>query len=217
MSTSPVADTIVHIVEDEEAVRDALVWLLKSRGLPSVAYGSGEEYLQACRTRTLSAACLVVDVRMAGMSGLALFDILHAEKMLNALPVIFLTGHGDVQTLVRAIKAGAWDVVEKPFDAEPFFAAIEQALALSGRASREQEAAEALNKVAALGPQERKVLDGLMAGKPNKVIAQESGISERAVEVHRVRLIERLGIGSTAEAVRLAAMASLAIGNRSGP
>jgi two-component system response regulator FixJ len=206
-------ERIVHVVEDDAGFRRSLVRLLGAAGFTVTTYESAPGFLETAPR--LSAGCVLLDIRMPEMDGFEL------QARLNdlgfPLPIIMMTGHGDVQTLVRAIKAGAWDVVEKPFDDEGFFAAIERALALSGRASREREAGEALNKVAALSPHERKVLDGLMAGKPNKVIAQESSISERTVEVHRVRLIERLGIGSTAEAVRLAAMANLAIGNRPGP
>jgi two-component system, LuxR family, response regulator FixJ len=121
-----------------------------------------------------------------------------------------MTGHGDVQTAVRAMKAGAPDFIEKPFDDERLIAAIDQALARSGRVSREWGAAEALAKIGALSPREREVLDGLVAGKPSKVIAFGLGISVRNVEVHRARMLERLGTRSTAEAIRLAVMASLA-------
>ena len=128
-----------------------------------------------------------------------------------------MTGHGDVQTAVRAMKAGAHDFIEKPFDDERLLAAIDQALALSGRGSCERETAEALAKIAALSPREHDVLDGLMAGKPNKVIAYGLGISVRTVEVHRARMLERLGTRSTAEAIRVAVMATLAVHGRPDP
>lgn len=156
----------------------------------------------------LSAGCVLLDIRMPEMDGLEL------QAQLNLLgvplPVIVMTGHGDVQTAVRAMKAGAPDFIEKPFDDERLIAAIDQALARSGRVSREWEAAEALAKIGALRPREREVLNGLVAGKPSKVIAFGLGISVRNVEVHRARMLERLGTRSTAEAIRLAVMASLA-------
>ena len=111
---------------------------------------------------------------------------------------------------MRVVKAGAQDYIEKPFDDERLFTAIDQALALSGRGAREREAAEALNKIAALSPREREVLAGVAAGKPNKVVAYDLGISVRTVEVHRARMLERLGTRSTAAAIRLAVMATLA-------
>jgi two-component system response regulator FixJ len=123
---------------------------------------------------------------------------------------IVMTGHGDVQTAVRAMKACTHEVIEKPFDEERLLSAIDQALALDGQASRAREATEARNKTAALSPREREVLDALMAGKPNKVIAYDLGISVRTVEAHRARMLERLGTRSTAEAIRLAVIAALA-------
>ena len=148
-------------------------------------------------------------------------DGLELQTRLNrlgfALPIIVMTGHGDVQTAVRAMKAGAYDFIEKPFDDERLLAAIDQALALSGPGSRERETAEALDKIATLSPRERDVLDGLVAGKPNKVIAYDLGISVRTVEVHRARMLERLGTRSTAEAIRVAVMATLAVHGRPDP
>jgi two-component system, LuxR family, response regulator FixJ len=120
---------------------------------------------------------------------------------------IVMTGHGDVQTAVRALKAH--DFIEKPFEDERVLSAIAQALAPAGQGSRAREAAEAHNKTAALSPREREVLDGLVAGKPNKVIAYDLGISVRTAEVHRARMLERLGTRSTAEAIRLAVIATL--------
>jgi len=206
-------ERIVHVVEDDAGFRRSLVRLLGAAGFTVTTYESAPGFLKTAPR--LSAGCVLLDIRMPGMDGFELQARL--SDLGFPLPIIMMTGHGDVQTVVRAIKAGAWDVFEKPFDDERLLAAIEQALELSGRVSREREAAEGLEKVAALSPCERKVLDGLMAGKSNKVIAQECSISELTLELHRMRLIERLGAGSTDEAVRLAAMASLAIGNRSDP
>jgi two-component system response regulator FixJ len=121
-----------------------------------------------------------------------------------------MTGHGDGQAAMRAMKACADDFIEKPFDDERLLSAIDQALAPAGQAPRAREAVEARNKAAALSPREREVLDGLVAGKPNKAIAYDLGISGRTVEVHRARMLKRLGTRSTAEAIRLAVIATLA-------
>jgi two-component system, LuxR family, response regulator FixJ len=123
---------------------------------------------------------------------------------------IVMTGHGDMQTAVRAMKACTAGFIEKPFDDERLLSAIDQALAPAGPGPRAREAAEARNKTAALSPREREVLDGLVAGKPNKVIACDLGISGRTVEVHRARMLKRLGTRSTAEAIRLAVIATVA-------
>jgi two-component system, LuxR family, response regulator FixJ len=120
-----------------------------------------------------------------------------------------MTGQGDVQTAVRAMKAGAVDFIEKPYDDEVLVKAIELALSLPRQSDRNREAAEAAQRVAALSPRERQVLDALVAGRPNKVIAYDLGISARTVEVHRARMMERLGVRQLAEAIRLAVMARL--------
>jgi len=130
-------------------------------------------------------------------------------KLDNHLPVVVMTGQGDVQTAVRAMKAGAVDFIEKPYDDEVLIKAIELALSLPRQSDRNREAAEAVQRVAALTPRERQVLDALVAGRPNKVIAYDLGISARTVEVHRARMMERLGVRQLAEAIRLAVMARL--------
>jgi two-component system response regulator FixJ len=145
---------------------------------------------------------------MPGMDGLTLQARL--AKLDNHLPVVVMTGQGDVQTAVRAMKAGAVDFIEKPYDDEVLVKAIELALSLPRQSDRNREAAEAAQRVAALSPRERQVLDALVAGRPNKVIAYDLGISARTVEVHRARMMERLGVRQLAEAIRLAVMARLA-------
>jgi two-component system, LuxR family, response regulator FixJ len=203
-------ERIVYVVEDDAAVRRSLERLLGSAGFSSILYETARDFLDAAPG--LSAGCVLLDIRMPEMDGLELQTQLN--RLGFALPIIVMTGHGDVQTAVRAMKAGANDFIEKPFDDERLLAAIDQALALSGPGSRERETAEALDKIATLSPRERDVLDGLVAGKPNKVIAYDLGISVRTVEVHRARMLERLGTRSTAEAIRLAVMASLAVHGR---
>lgn len=206
-------ERIVHIVEDDAAVRRSLERLLDSAGLTPVLYESALVFLDAIPR--LSTGCVLLDVRMPEMDGLEL------QARLNGLgfrlPIIVMTGHGDVQTAVRAMKAGAQDFIEKPFEDERLLAAIDQALALSRQVSREHEAAEAREKTAALSPREREVLEGMIAGRPNKIIAYDLGISVRTVEVHRARMMERLGTRSTAEAIRIAVMATLAADNGPTP
>jgi two-component system response regulator FixJ len=152
----------------------------------------------------LSSGCVLLDVRMPGMDGLTLL-----AKLDNHLPVVVMTGQGDVQTAVRAMKAGAVDFIEKPYEDEVLIKAIELALLLPRQSDRNREASEAAQRVAALSPRERQVLDALVAGRPNKVIAYDLGISARTVEVHRARMMERLGVRQLAEAIRLAVMARL--------
>ena len=145
---------------------------------------------------------------MPGLDGLTVQAWL--AKLESAIPVIAMTGQGDVQTAVRAMKAGAVDFLEKPFDDDTLLNAIAAALARSVRPDRDGEALEAAGRLAALSRREREVLDALMAGHPNKVIAYDLGISVRTVEVHRARMMDRLGVRQLAEAIRLAVMARMA-------
>jgi two-component system response regulator FixJ len=155
----------------------------------------------------LSEGCVLLDVRMPKLDGLAVQAQL--AKLECSLPVIVITGQGDVQTAVRAMKAGAVDFIEKPFDDQVLIDAIEAALSRSGRLQPGREAIEAVERLAALSPREREVLDALMAGHPNKVIAYDLGISVRTVEVHRARMMHRLGVRQLAEAIRLAVIARM--------
>jgi two-component system response regulator TtrR len=190
----------VFVVDDDEAMRDSLRWLLESRGFAVVEFDSAEAFLAACTPDC--AGCLLLDVRMPGMSGLELH-----EKMASAgfeLPVIFITGHGDVPMAVRALKRGAADFLEKPFDdaelADLVAAALERdARARAGRAERRSLA----ERIAALTPREREVMELVVAGKLNKIIADDLDISIKTVEVHRARIMEKLGVRSVAELVQL--------------
>jgi two-component system response regulator FixJ len=195
----------VHVVDDDADVRRSLERLLLSAGLTPVLYESGAAFLG--RASELSQGCVLLDVRMPGTGGLDLQARLGDLGI--RLPVIVMTAHGDVPTAVRAMKAGAVDFIEKPFDDERLLAAIEVALASAGRVGRENESADAARRLAALSPRERQVLDGLVAGQPNKVIAHALGISVRTVEVHRARMLERLGTRRVAEAIRLVVLATL--------
>jgi two-component system response regulator FixJ len=179
--------------------------LLNAAGFRAVSYETPMAFLASAPG--LSSGCVLLDVRMPGMDGLTLQARL--AKLDNHLPVVVMTGQGDVQTAVRAMKAGAVDFIEKPYDDEVLVKAIELALSLPRQSDRNREAAEAAQRVAALSPRERQVLDALVAGRPNKVIAYDLGISARTVEVHRARMMERLGVRQLAEAIRLAVMARL--------
>ena len=201
MSTTPSPhEQTVHIVDDDEALRDSLIWLLESEGHTVATYASGEEFLQAW-TPELS-GCLLLDVRMPGMSGLELFDRLNAQH--NTLPVIFITGHGDVPMAVSALKRGAADFIEKPFNDRDMLKLIEQSLAQAREqaASREAGAATA-RRIEALTSREREVLQLIVGGRLNKQIADELGISIKTVEVHRARVMEKMGVESLAELVQL--------------
>ncbi|WP_341676279.1 response regulator transcription factor [Niveibacterium sp. SC-1] len=201
MSTTPSPhEQTVHIVDDDEALRDSLIWLLESEGHTVATYASGEEFLQAW-TPELS-GCLLLDVRMPGMSGLEIFDRLIALH--NTLPVIFITGHGDVPMAVSALKRGAADFIEKPFNDRDMLKLIEQSLAQAREqaASREAGAATA-RRIEALTSREREVLQLIVGGRLNKQIADELGISIKTVEVHRARVMEKMGVESLAELVQL--------------
>jgi two-component system, LuxR family, response regulator FixJ len=200
------AERTVHVVDDDAAVRRSLERLLDAAGFRAVSYETPMAFLASAPG--LSSGCILLDVRMPGMDGLTLQARL--AKLDNHLPVVVMTGQGDVQTAVRAMKAGAVDFIEKPYDDEVLVKAIELALSLPRQSDRNREAAEAAQRVAALSPRERQVLDALVAGRPNKVIAYDLGISPRTVEVHRARMMERLGVRQLAEAIRLAVMARLA-------
>jgi two-component system response regulator DctR len=194
----------VYLVDDEDVVRDALAWLLRSRRLLSEGFASAEAFEAMLATRSAgwptSPACLLLDVRMPGTSGLVLFERLVERKLLDALPVIFLTGHGDVPTAVAAVKRGAFDFVEKPFADNALVDRIEQALAKSTDAilkRRERDAVE--RRLAELTDRERDVMRLVVEGRPNKLIADELEISVRTVEVHRARVFEKMEVRSAVE------------------
>src|SRR4051794_11065443 len=181
------ADRVVHVIDDEESVRTSLAVLLESAGFDAATYGSAEAFLALAPT--LSGGCVVTDVRMPGMDGLELQRQLR-ERGID-LPVIVMTGHGDVPVAVRAMQAGALDFVEKPFDDEALLSSVRSALEQADQTRRAAlEAEEIADRLASLTPQERHVLDGLVAGNPNKVIAFDLGISPRTVEVYRARVME---------------------------
>ncbi len=188
----------VYVVDDDEAMRDSLVWLLESHGLTVQAYPSAEAFLRASPEDMRG--CVVLDVRMPGMSGLELHDHLVARG--SRLPIIFVTGHGDVPMAVSALKKGAADFIEKPFADEDMLQLIEQCLEVErARRAREHEHSERQARLAALTRREREVMELVVAGKLNKQIADDLGISVKTVEVHRARVMAKMAVGSVAELV----------------
>ena len=191
---------LVHIVDDDEAVRDSLSVLLESADLSVRTYESATAFLDALPG--LGAGCVLTDVQMPGLDGLALQRRLTALGI--RLPVIVMTGHGDVPIAVEALKAGAADFLEKPFDDAQLLSAVQSALAASRRTQDADAAtAQIARRLASLTPREREVLDKLVAGQPNKTIAYDLGSSPRTVEVHRARVMEKMGVRSLAELVRM--------------
>lgn len=195
-----------YIVDDDEAIRDALTWLFRSRHVESRAWPSAEAFLADWRKDLRG--CLVLDVRMGGMSGLQLFDLLCERG--SSLPVIFLSGHGDIPLAVAAVKKGAFDFVEKPFNDNELVDRV--ICALESDASRKAPPPGTADittaRLAQLTPREREVMEHILAGKYNKVIADELNIAMRTVEVHRARIFEKMGVRSAVE------LAQLLSGNR---
>jgi FixJ family two-component response regulator len=196
----------VYLVDDEPAVRKALGRLLRSAGVEVATFGSAEEFLGALEEE--AAGCALLDVAMPGLDGLALQETL-ARRGID-LPVLFLTGHGDIPMSVRAMKAGASDFLTKPVDGKVLVAAVRRALERGRSLARaRREDAEIHRRLASLTPREREVLQGVVSGRLNKQIAADLGISEKTVKVHRGRVMEKMNAPSLAELVRLADRAGL--------
>jgi two-component system response regulator DctR len=197
---------LVYLVDDEAVLRDALAWLLRSRRLLSEAYADAVSF-DAMVTQAvargpwpIAPSCVVLDVRMPGMSGLTLFDKLVDLQLVSLLPVIFLTGHGDVPTAVAALKRGAFDFVEKPFADNTLVDRVEHALAASAAAIAERDAVlNTARAVAELTDRERDVMKLVVQGLPNKLIADALHISVRTVEVHRARVFDKMKVKSAVE------------------
>ena len=194
----------VYLVDDEDVVRDALAWLLRSRRLLSEGFASAEAFETMLNGRPAgwptSPSCLLLDVRMPGTSGLVLFEHLIERGLLEALPVIFLTGHGDVPTAVAAVKRGAFDFVEKPFADNALVDRIENALNDSAAAILKRRDADSVQRrLAELTERERDVMRLVVEGRPNKLIADQLDISVRTVEVHRARVFEKMEVRSAVE------------------
>jgi two-component system response regulator FixJ len=208
-STEAAAEALtVHIVDDDEAVRRSLALLLGSCGHATETYRSAEAFLGALHS--LSPGCAIVDIRMPGMDGLSLQTELARRGVL--LPVVVVTGHADVALAVRAMKAGAVDLVEKPFSDQELLRAVGDALARVADAHvQDANTKAAIARIATLTARERDVLLRLVEGRPNKVIAHELGISPRTVEIHCANVMEKLGCRSLAEVVRIALTAGVAL------
>ncbi|HTT09606.1 MAG TPA: response regulator [Burkholderiaceae bacterium] len=193
---NPSAAPVVFLVDDDEAVRDAIGLLLKASGLEVRAFASAESFLESHRPHM--AGCLLLDVRMPGMSGLMLQDTMVANRM--SLPIIFITAHGNVPTAVNAIKKGAVQFIEKPFDDERLLALVHEALALDAQTRREAAAGASIEaRVDSLTRRERQVLDKVLAGKTSREIAVELFISVKTVDFHRGRIMQKLEISSLRE------------------
>lgn len=189
-----------HLVDDDEAIRDALSWLLKSRGLPYASYDSAESFLVHWSSAT--SGCIVLDMRMSGMSGLDCFDTLIERG--SSLPVIFLTGHGDVPLAVTTLKRGAFDFFEKPFNNNELVSRIEEAMALDTRQRAQNATVDSVNaRISCLTTRERQIMELVLAGKYNKVIADELNISMRTVEVHRANLFDKMQVKTAVELANL--------------
>lgn len=188
------------IIDDDDAIRDALAWLLKSRGVPSRSWPSGEAFL-ADYSPALR-GCLILDIRMGGMSGTELFDELLARQC--PLPVIFLTGHGDIPLAVSTLKQGAFDFVEKPFNDNELVDRVLRAMEADAlREAARASSAEVEARAAQLTSREREVMELIVEGLFNKVIADRLGIAVRTVEVHRARVFEKMGVRSAVELVQV--------------
>jgi two-component system response regulator FixJ len=194
------ADLIVYIVDDDDAVRDSLSVLLESKAYTVRSFGSAPEFLAAAPS--LPVGCLIADIRMPEMDGLELQQRL-IERSLH-FPMIVITGHGDVPLAVRAMKAGAIDFIEKPFASEAILDSLAAAVVhLATPHEQDPMRAAAAAKLALLSPREREVLEGLLAGLPNKSIAYDLAISPRTVEIHRARVMDKMGARSLSELIRL--------------
>ena len=199
------SDKIVHLVDDDDAIRRSAGFMLKTSGYQVKTYTSGVELL---KERKIEPGCILLDVRMPEMDGLQVQKALQDRGLTH--PVIVMTGHGDVTVAVQAMKAGAVDFIEKPFEKAQMLTAIEEGfsrIAQAGRSTKRAE--EARVRLQSLTPRERDVLEGLVRGHPNKTIAYDLDISPRTVEIHRANLMSKLGVASLSEALRIAFAAGL--------
>ncbi|WP_457667485.1 response regulator transcription factor [Thiolapillus sp.] len=195
----------VFVVDDDEAMRSSLQWLIESVGLSVECYDSAEAFLDAYYPGR--SGCLLLDVRMPGMGGLELQEYLRRHEI--SIPVIIITGHGDVPMSVRAMKEGAIDFIEKPFNDELLLDAIRNALSVDERQRWEQsQRAELASRLSLLTPREHEVMDMVTAGRSNKEIANALGVSAKTVEAHRAKVMDKMQAGSLAELVRMSMLAS---------
>ena len=189
-------DRLVYVVDDDDAVRDALGMLFRTAGLAVETYASAQAFLE--RARPPARSCLVLDVRMPGMDGASLQDELRTRGV--RVPIVFITGHGSVPMAVAAMKKGAYDFVEKPFDHEQLLGRVLEALDDAGGAVRASPDVKA--RLARLSRREREVLSLVLAGKPSRQVATDLAISVKTVEFHRARIMQKVGVRSAAELFR---------------
>jgi two-component system, LuxR family, response regulator FixJ len=203
-----VTERVVHLVDDDDAIRRSAGFLLKTSGFQVVAYASGDEFLGVAKGA--ESGCVLLDIRMPGTNGL---DV--QQAMLDrgiGLPVIMLTGHGDVALAVRAMKAGAVDFLEKPFEKAALLRAVESAFERLRTGDRlKLSGLEAETRLASLTARERDVVEGLIQGFPNKTIGYDLGISPRTVEIHRANLMRKLGVASLSEVLQIAFSAKVGV------
>ena len=199
-------EAIIYVIDDDEAVRQSLEFLLKAAGIPVRGFESAQAFLDVLPT--VEHGCIVTDVRMPEITGI---DLLKKVKQVRPeLPVIVITGHGDISLAVDAMKIGAVDFLEKPFDDDHLLAAVKSALDREADlARRKAEVGEVQEKLAALSNRERQVLEGLVAGNANKTIAFDLGISPRTVEIYRANLMTKMAANSLSDLVRMAMVAGL--------
>ena len=193
------SEQIIHVVDDDEALRDSMTWMLEGNNYKVATYDSADAFLRVISP--VMVGCVVLDVRMPGMSGLELFEELGRRGC--TLPVVFITGHGDVPMAVSALKKGAVDFIEKPFSEADMLRLIEQCLTLErGNRDKRLQEADTVRRLEHLTQREREVLGLIIVGKLNKQIADVLGISIKTVEVHRARVMEKMGVNSLAELVQ---------------
>jgi two-component system response regulator FixJ len=202
----PASPTAVHVVDDDEAARESLSFLLTSADLPVAAHDSAKAFLKAMAASPVG--CLITDVRMPDMSGIELLREIRSRGLL--FPVIVITGHADVPLAVSAMRLGAADFLEKPFDDSVVLASVRAALSQHERAEKsDARKAEVQEHLAALSERERQVLDGLVKGNPNKTIAYDLGISPRTVEIYRANLMTKMHATTLSDLVRMALLAGM--------
>lgn len=204
-------EAVVHVIDDDEAVRDSLSFLLRTANIAVQPHESAAAFVSLLPA--VASGCIVTDIRMPGLSGLDLLRRLNDDAV--RLPVIVITGHGDVPLAVEAMKLGAVDFLEKPFDDESLLAAVRAALDRHGdQDQREAREAEFRERLGLLSARERQVLDGLIAGQANKAIAYDLGISARTIEVYRANVMTKMKAGSLSELVRMTLIAGRDIGRQ---
>ena len=208
------SESIVHVIDDDEAMRESLAFLFKSAKIPVQVFDSATSFLD--RLTDIKPGCVITDVRMPGMSGIDLLKRLRELK--NDLPVIVITGHGDVPLAVEAMKYGALDFLEKPFDDDILIGAVRSALTNQATHREDQALRLAIEeRLAKLSARERQVLDGLVAGHPNKIIAFDLGISPRTIEIYRANVMTKMEAASLSELVRMALTAGVLARASKGP